>query len=185
MGVFGSLRGSLFEGYAHSILSKGGTFSIRNLKKGGDVQKLVIPMKQREYVARFEPAKNPEAYCQPKMSNFGAVDSWEKGVGFFQMTVSLDHALKLAAIGPLVSRNSCSFTDIIQMSKAPDWPLYFVVPEDKFSQFRSQTFTKSDQQARQTKKGNESKKRRKEDVPVEWETLFDNLAQYALEIKLC
>lgn len=71
------------------------------------------------------------------------------------------------------------------MSQAPDWPVYFVVPEDRFPSFRSQNFTKPDQQTKQTEKGHESKKRKKEDISAEWETLFDSLTQYALEIKLC
>lgn len=41
--------------------------------------------------------------CQPTTTNFKAIDSWEKGIGFFQMTVSLRHPPKIETIGPLVS----------------------------------------------------------------------------------
>eukprot|EP01127_Copromyxa_protea_P009926 TRINITY_DN2381_c0_g1_i2.p1 TRINITY_DN2381_c0_g1~~TRINITY_DN2381_c0_g1_i2.p1 ORF type:complete len:319 (-),score=44.02 TRINITY_DN2381_c0_g1_i2:35-991(-) len=169
LGVFGSLCGSLFEGYAHSLLSKGGIFRVRNLRTNKE-EELEIPTKPHRFVDAFTP-DDANSYLQPKARNFGGIDSWEKGM-LFQMTVSLHHPIKLGAIVPV-------------LTQANGWPLYFVVPCDRFKEFREQKATVSKETTETSISEPESEKRKfDESTLADYLLLFENVEQYVLMIKL-
>jgi len=129
LGEYGSLRGTRFELYAHRKLLSGGKFRVRNLDDDTEaVQEIkrtslnVIPGSTLEF------PYDRKLYCQPKTKNFVAVDSWICGIGFFQMTVSVKHAIKMQGMSDLVKASNMD-------------SLYFVVPQGEvFSKFKKQNF---------------------------------------------
>jgi len=126
-GAFGSLRGYLFEGYAHNILCNGGKFRIRSLQSG-DIQHLTIPQTEEVAIHDFSDAIATEKkYYRPLTQNFAAIDSWIPGIGFFQFTVSESHAIKLKP-----------FRDLLEHTKMTQ--LYFVVPSNIFNSFKQQNY---------------------------------------------
>eukprot|EP01127_Copromyxa_protea_P009925 TRINITY_DN2381_c0_g1_i1.p1 TRINITY_DN2381_c0_g1~~TRINITY_DN2381_c0_g1_i1.p1 ORF type:complete len:112 (-),score=18.97 TRINITY_DN2381_c0_g1_i1:35-370(-) len=90
----------------------------------------------------------------------------------FQMTVSLHHPIKLGAIVPV-------------LTQANGWPLYFVVPCDRFKEFREQKATVSKETTETSISEPESEKRKfDESTLADYLLLFENVEQYVLMIKL-
>ena len=58
-----------------------------------------------------------------------------------------------------------------------------MVPEDKFPNFRRQTFTETKQNNARSPYGSQKRKRQEEEG-ADWKKYCDNLLQYVLEIKL-
>lgn len=129
--VFSSLRGQIFESYAHRKLAKGGQFPLRNLTDHS-TQNLDMPPRQ---LTRFDHLKEAvaspsfaDAYLVPNAKNFPVIDALAGGDGF-QMTVSTDHG--------------CVASQMENIKK--DWPgfqrLIFVVPTDMAATYPQQKFT--------------------------------------------
>jgi hypothetical protein len=88
------LLGDIFEFYAHQVLSAGGTFSIRNLKRSSDkVTQLAVSSKTVKVTNTFEPETDGNFYCHPEKHNFPGVDAWDTDTGFYQMTVAEMHEI--------------------------------------------------------------------------------------------
>jgi hypothetical protein len=127
---YGNLRGYVFEGYCHNIISAGGSFSIRSLEPGAtQKEELQIPKCTKLFAGRaFDSAKQGKNnYYRPVSRNFGAVDAWIQSVGFFQITVNAHHGIKVNEM------KNC-----LPYCREPN--LYFVVPSGMFSSFKKQNF---------------------------------------------
>jgi hypothetical protein len=128
---YGNLRGYVFEGYCHNIISAGGSFSIRSLEPGATqkVEVLKIAKCTKLFAGgTFDSAKQGRNnYYRPVSRNFGAVDAWIQSVGFFQMTVNARHGINMNEM------NTC-------LSYCLEPNLYFVVPSGMFSSFERQNF---------------------------------------------
>jgi len=126
---FGVLRGHLFEGYCHNVLPKGGKFKIRSLEDSTKkIEELDIKKCEKvifDGTLKADAQKENIYYC-PLCRNFGAVDSWIKNIGFFQITINLQHDIKMAEM-----------VDCFSYSKSR---LYFVVPSSLFESFKKQNF---------------------------------------------
>jgi len=164
--IGGSLRGGLFEGWAHNILQKGGTFAIRKLGVKTNENELIIPPCVEQWVEDFTPT-GKNIYYKPTSDNFPCVDAWIPNIGFFQMTVSRSHPIKEKGLASL-------FLKPHDMKK-----FYFVVPDDKefFQNFPRQTFKVSNNTSSNRTTG---KSVRVEDVGI----IADQLEQYVLQIKV-
>jgi len=137
MPTLASVRGSLFENYAHSVLQGNGTWVIRGLTCDKD-EKLKFENNNQTVV--FESLDkltlSEGVYYKPKSKTFGALDSLVRlgtDIYLFQMTVSQDHSIKHAALNEhletLISNNpSCKFT------------LIFVTPPDMFKKIGKQSY---------------------------------------------
>jgi len=174
---FGSLRGYLFEQCAHHFLQRGGRFQIRKL---GTNHKswLDVPQQAKSYCQEFKPLVQTTGYCQPYSKIFGAVDSWESGLGFFQMTVSETHEINLVSIGEMQRRAIVDTNGL--------WKFYFVVPEVLFSSYTRQRPKRPAEEPREKEKGQSKKRKRfSPDDLAEYETNWDNMEQYVLQMKFC
>lgn len=78
----------------------GGKFKIRNLKNSQEAF-LSLRAYKEKYVSSFT-IDDPNAYYIPQAQNFPCVDSWIPKVGFFQMTLSLNHPIKARGIAAMV-----------------------------------------------------------------------------------
>jgi len=163
LSLTGRLQGDLFEGWTHRILRNGGTFEIRNLKNGKIEKPLVIPLCQDQQVENFSD-KGTKIYYRPLSENFPCIDSWIPNIGFFQMTVSMQHPIKEDGLGSILSQTT--------MRK-----FYFVIPNDdeRFNNFKWQSFKTNS--ASQSSTG---KRARSDDNGM----YADQLEQYVLKIKL-
>jgi len=136
----GTLRGDVFEGYAHRVLRNGGDFRVRCLDgpdAGAEVM-LHLACCDGVYSIR-EPADlalcpSDAHYCKPVYPNFPAVDALMLPGNLFQMTVSKTHSVKHAALKRVLE----------QLPDVPLYDLYFVVPEDIYPSFCAQQFVRAD-----------------------------------------
>ena len=140
-----SLRGKLFEQYAHRCLCGGGTFEIRQLPKTDDneeeeeegeeeAETLTLPPNQEKLLTEISTLSSEEAgYNRPVSKNFCAVDSIIRNLDgvshLFQMTVSSSHSINKKGIENLVG-----FLE-------REIHFYFVLPPDRFGSFRRQSLT--------------------------------------------
>ena len=135
------VRGDLFEAYAHRILSSGGEFRVRSLDDGVEktwqVQRCVGTHFVRNPPDLAQCPSNLH-YCQPVTRNFPAVDAVMLPGSMFQMTVSLTHSIKYAALKSVLEN----------MPDCPTYDLYFVIPEDIFPNFASQPIFHSDDETK-------------------------------------
>ena len=126
------VRGDLFEAYAHRILSGGGALRVRRLDDGFETT-LQIPRSVGTHFVRtpsdLVQCPSNLHYCQPIARNFPAVDAVKLPGSLFQMTVSLSHAIKYTALKSVLE----------SMPDCASYDLYFVVPEDIFKDFASQS----------------------------------------------
>jgi hypothetical protein len=138
-----TVRGDLFEAYAHRVLCSGGDFCVRCLSGRGAVAVAVDTMLQLPRSTGVHPVQRPEDlalcpsaddYCQPVIRNFPAVDGVKLPGFLFQMTVSTTHNIKHAALK----------TVLAQLPDAPQYDLYFVVPEDIYHEYAAQKFVGTD-----------------------------------------
>ncbi|KAJ3254311.1 hypothetical protein HK103_007282 [Boothiomyces macroporosus] len=145
IGDIGVLRGVLFERHAHTVIANGGKFRIRELirpkpkledsSKQVDlhaVKELELPrLEQLVFDNDLEvQSANDSYYYRPRITNYESVDSFEKPNLLFQMTCASKHPCKQAGIHK-----------VLNLLGNPSNPsLYFVVPIDRFSDFKYQKF---------------------------------------------
>ncbi|EGG19912.1 hypothetical protein DFA_07019 [Cavenderia fasciculata] len=136
------LGGSFFEGVVHRKLQVGGTFKRRLLNNNntGKESDVVIPkplpsvdIKSINDISK--PSSATGAYLLPTYSNFPVVDSLIKPTQLFQVTVSSTHPPLMQELSNIVD----------QLGNPPNVDLYFVVPEDMYSDFK-QSATKLSKQ---------------------------------------
>jgi hypothetical protein len=109
VGIFGSLRGSIFEPFAHLYIQNGFEARARLLNADGTSQEVSISIPRREKSVVFgnyseiagdlELRSNEEKYFQPVSKTFECIDSWvvkDKETWAFQMTVGYTHKISTA-----------------------------------------------------------------------------------------
>ena len=127
-------RAKVFEDYGHRKLSEGGSFSVRSLEDGKE-ETLELPRRSLETFQDLSKCKNSNVYYKPPNSNFPCIDSVIPGLGYFQMTTSLDHPIKKPKMREIVS--------VMHVRK-----FYFVVPDQNFRDFQKQIFEKDEEKAK-------------------------------------
>ena len=136
IGETGQLRGTLFEKHAHTVISKGGSFKIRDLQTAQE-RTLELPLDFTIFLyssndSEFQNAFN--CYFRPVSKIFESVDSFIKPNLLFQMTGAKDHPCKQTGL-----------RDVLEILGNPLKPeLYFVVPPDRFASFKYQSYHGTD-----------------------------------------
>ena len=134
------VRGELFESYAHRIISSGGSFKVRRLDDGSEETLKLERCAGTHFVrSPSDLAECPSQlhYCQPVVRNFPAIDAVTLPGSLFQMTVSLMHPVKYAALKVVLD----------SMPDCSNYNLFFVVPDDVFPTFSSQSIVGSEETA--------------------------------------
>jgi hypothetical protein len=132
IGETGQLRGTLFEKHAHTVISKGGSFKIRDLQTAQE-RILELPLDFTIFLyssndSEFQNAFN--CYFRPVSKIFESVDSFIKPNLLFQITGAKDHPCKQTGL-----------RDVLEILGNPLKPeLYFVVPPDRFASFKYQSY---------------------------------------------
>ena len=121
-------RAKVFEGYAHQKLSEGGNFPMRCLEDKTEGI-LMLPKRNTAEFHDISNCKDSGVYYIPVNPDFPCIDSVIPGVGYFQMTTSLDHKI--------VKRKMSEIVRVMHMRR-----FYFVVPHMSFERFRKQKFSK-------------------------------------------
>lgn len=129
--IYASLRGQVFEAYAHRILEKKESIEVRFLD--GDQKTEEIKLGSRNLLV-FDDLKplGENVYGVPKIKNFAAVDSLAAPDLAFSMTVSLDH--------PTVASGLLKILPAIQRRNI----LVFVVPSEIAAAFKKQNYLRVD-----------------------------------------
>ncbi|CAG8612336.1 1952_t:CDS:1 [Paraglomus occultum] len=94
-GLYGPLRGHLFEMIAHQMLAQGGSFNIRCLSRN-NVSQSVLDMNQMASM-KFDVVSDIEngKCCRPKRKNFNSVDAIVAPDKLFQITTSRHQPIKM------------------------------------------------------------------------------------------
>lgn len=135
VGDVGVLRGVLFEKHAHTMISIGGTFQIRELldSKLNDsptVMLQVLATRQLVFDSDSEVQSSDGYYYRPRIKNYESVDSFQKPNILFQITGARKHPCKQVGIHK-----------VLNLLGNPVNPLlYFIVPKDRFSDFKFQKY---------------------------------------------
>lgn len=129
----GAHLGLVFEPYAHFVLAKGGSFTIRSLADGGGEETFEMPACETVDIH----SKDLDAlvlellkYYIPVDPTFAVIDAWCRHA-MFQMTVSLNHPIK---------SGSKQFKAL--KGKGPNC-IIFVVPKSIAANFKLQHLVKS------------------------------------------
>jgi hypothetical protein len=130
--IYASLRGQVFEAYAHRILEKQASIEVRFLDGDGNMTEN-IDLGSRNLLV-FEDLKQvgEKVYGVPKIKNFAAVDSLAAPDLAFSMTVSLNH--------PTVASGLQKILPVIERRKL----LVFVVPKEIAATFKKQSYLQVD-----------------------------------------
>ena len=129
------VRGVLFEALAHRALRVGGIFRMRRLGGAAAAEEEELRLEACTELRVLKRAEDLTAvpsgvYCQPTTGNFPAVDAVRLPNQLFQMTVSLSHDVKQAALSAVLQ----------QLPEARSYQLFFVVPEDVFHAFGAKNY---------------------------------------------
>jgi len=130
--IYASLRGQVFEAYAHCILEKQQSIEVRFLDGDGTKTEKIKLGSRNLLVFEDLEQVGESVYGIPKIKNFAAVDSLAAPDLAFSMTVSLDHptvASGLLKILPAIPRSSI---------------LVFVVPREIAATFKKQNYLRVD-----------------------------------------
>jgi hypothetical protein len=143
-GRLGSLRGYLFEGFAHGRLSSGGDFRVRPLA-GGNESRLIVA---KHGVCNFATLDKVDlcalsTYWEPLAKNFPAIDALSisapshgrRTASLFQMTVANKHDIDRSGIDAVLSCVRLLIGDSNAVVR-----LYFVVTRGSFNAFPLQLF---------------------------------------------
>ncbi|EGF78520.1 hypothetical protein BATDEDRAFT_26603 [Batrachochytrium dendrobatidis JAM81] len=137
IGETGQLNRELFKKHAHTVIAKGGSFKIRDLRTKLE-STLQLPMDLSTLLlsnnSQVQDATN--CYFRPISNIFESVDSFIKPNLLFQMTGAKDHPCKQTGI--------CGVLEILGNPSKPE--LYFVVPPDRFACFTRQSYHGTDGQ---------------------------------------
>jgi hypothetical protein len=123
-----SIAGIMFEKHAHRRLSAGGEFLVRSLDDDTE-EKRNFPSKLSQRFANLSECMDTTLYYRPRARNFPCIDSLSLGIGYFQMTVSLEHEITWNQMKAI--------KDVMKMDV-----FYFVVPHTKYREFKKQKLTK-------------------------------------------
>ena len=127
--VLATLRGALFEAYAHQKMSRGGKFIGRSLENEEECE-VNIPAMDIGRFFNVSECKDPKMYYVPWYSNHPCIDSAVLNMGYFQMTISWEHDIVWSKMKEMV--------DVLKMDK-----LYFVVPHTLFEKFQRQKLVRN------------------------------------------
>lgn len=122
-----TLRGHMFEAFAHKELRKGGTFTVKNLETNVESNMVLQKCDNKEF---HDPSKIVWAkggvYWTPEYPAFCSADAIYTPNYLFQMTVSSSHQIQASGIEKI-------FDAIPHTTET--LKLYFVVPSDVFGKF--------------------------------------------------
>jgi len=145
LGEIASLRGQLFESYAHEILQHGGKFQIRDLQQPNNPPQEISLTPTSEVLIRSVndlPSLQPNNYGRPIARTWTSIDSliWIPSSSqcyLFQITVSPSHPVKLKGLNDVSNKlnNTSTF-------------LFFAVPPDIFQTFKYQSYHQNNQVAK-------------------------------------
>ncbi|KAG5185990.1 hypothetical protein JKP88DRAFT_310586 [Tribonema minus] len=145
-----TLRGLVFEPYVHRLLGNGSCFEYRVLEPAQHgVTTFNFAFRRSVTFARLRDIWRIEegVYYAPRASNLSAGDSFAiiDGVLFiFQITVAAEHGVKKAGTLDIVEA-ACGMS----IGARPEFVLAFVVPPDRFLEYRAQNFvTKENKKAK-------------------------------------
>jgi hypothetical protein len=143
--VYAQLRGCFFEALAHERLAAGGSFPTRLLIPRvtglqGELpmtSRLTLGQKQTRRFSGADPSAlrlllshAPGDYCRPLANTFPVLDALILPNVLLQMTVSESHSVNEAKLAEIL--------DALQISGIAE--LLFVVPPDKFDEFKAYNF---------------------------------------------
>lgn len=137
-----SMRGQVFEAYAHRILAAGGDFKVRNLSDGLE-SVLHLEKSTVQYFWGMDdlPAtldKFQAEYLIPRQGTFPAVDALsQQPLMLLQMTVSPSHDVSINGLDKLVS---CLDARMAAVPRVNVYDLVFVVPAELYDGFSLQEF---------------------------------------------
>ncbi|KAI8905906.1 hypothetical protein EDD86DRAFT_211086 [Gorgonomyces haynaldii] len=123
--LLATLRGNLFEAYAHRQLAAGGIFSVRSLDGRNTLSQLTLKKLEMARFYEIAECQKKGNYYIPWNPNYPCIDSYIPAIGHFQMTVSLDHPLQQSRMAEIVQQSGIE-------------RLYFVVPSTIFKEFPEQ-----------------------------------------------
>ena len=126
--IFASLRGQVFEAYAHRVLATKEIISVRFLDGDGTEREDIHIGRRNLKVFESLSDVGDSVYAVPKIRNFAAVDSLAAPYVAFSMTVSSDH--------PTVASGLLKILPFIQEKRT----LVFVVPRDIEATFQKQKY---------------------------------------------
>jgi hypothetical protein len=124
-----TLRGSMFEAYAHQKLAMGGKFIGRSLENSEECELDISMMKIGRFFKVSE-CIDSKMYYVPWYSNHPCIDSVVLDKGYFQMTIASEHDIVWGKLKEMV--------DELKMDK-----LYFVVPHTIFEEFQKQKLVRN------------------------------------------
>jgi len=130
-GPSSTLRGHVFEKWAHTALLAGGSFSTRSLEDNS-VDTLLfqkMPLTTFHDISQVKPGMS---YVRPLSKNFCAVDAMIPSQNFLlQMTRNRNHPIKTHGVRKCLPRLIHPKSEV---------RFYFVVPDTLFDDFRKQRF---------------------------------------------
>ena len=158
---YGALRGYLFEGLVHNLLSHGGTFEVCSLNGATRRETLSIAAQPNSYPTVFEDLSGinqlrnsnpPPTYFRPQAKNFCAVDSilFDPTPAMIQTTVSKVHPVKMKGLVNIVEYfgNPQAVAPgqqaVSTVSTGSKYRLYFAVPPENYSTFQKQNYLNAD-----------------------------------------
>ncbi|KAI8894042.1 hypothetical protein BC833DRAFT_531060 [Globomyces pollinis-pini] len=138
VGDVGVLRDVLFERHAHAVISNGGAFQIRelldpNFNNSPTLMLQFLASRQLVFDSDSEVQSSEGYYYRPRINNYESVDSFQKPNLLFQMTGTRKHPCKQVGIHKVLNLLGNPVSPI----------LYFVVPKDRFSDFKYQKYEDS------------------------------------------
>jgi hypothetical protein len=125
--IYASLRGQIFEAYAHRVLARKNKIHVRFLDEDKETEDIEIGQRSLKVFEKLQDIGNSD-YAVPKIRNFAAVDSLAAPYLAFSMTVSTDH--------PTVAAGLLNILPQIQKNKT----LVFVVPREIEEKFEKQQY---------------------------------------------
>lgn len=128
-----SLRGDLFEEEAHQMLSKGGTFNVRKLSDNEEESVHFSKMEIESFTLKKVPSNK---FLVPDIPNFPSIDSISTAhtPAAFQCTVAPTHPVKVMGLKLVLK----ALKDA--KISTTGFRLYFVVPDDKYENFKKQKY---------------------------------------------
>jgi hypothetical protein len=128
-GMLGSIRGHMFEAFAHRQLSRGGDFKIKSLiDENNFIQtESIFPIKRKNAKIFYNTSQiislGPDDYGLPITKNYQSIDSLiiDNNLYLFQMTVSNSHPVQQQQLLNIINYFPGNNKDIY---------LIFVVPDD-------------------------------------------------------
>ena len=124
---------TIFEEIAHRILLNGGDFKVRSLD---DSEEYVLTLHKQDNICKFSTIETitNDQYFRLDNKNFPSIDSIIAPQYLFQMTISMDHPIKLIGLKKVYHK----------LSNTDEIDFYFVVPAQLYAGFKKQKYTTTD-----------------------------------------